>query len=179
MRKLRKIKPATVLLMMYDIFAVLIASGLSLLIRFELRWTAVESVFWDSIVTYCVINIVTTVVVFYFFRLYSSLWRYAGEREIMSVILAVAVTDVIQYAGVHLLQLPLPRSYYIIYLFIMIVATVISRFCYRLRDMAGEFWHNRKLPKSYENILIYGAGKAGQMLLKEIKQSSFVDKERE
>ena len=67
MRKLRKIKPATVLLMMYDIFAVLIASGLSLLIRFELRWTAVESVFWDSIVTYCVINIVTTVVVFYFF----------------------------------------------------------------------------------------------------------------
>ncbi len=178
MRKLRKIKPATVLLMMYDIFAVLIASGLSLLIRFELRWTAVESVFWDSIVTYCVINIVTTVVVFYFFRLYSSLWRYAGEREIMSVILAVAVTDVIQYAGVHLLQLPLPRSYYIIYLFIMIVATVISRFCYRLRDMAGEFWHNRKLPKSYENILIYGAGKAGQMLLKEIKQSSFVEGKR-
>lgn len=178
MRKLRKIKPETVLLMMYDIFAVLIASGLSLLIRFELRWTAVESVFWDSIVTYCVINIVTTVVVFYFFRLYSSLWRYAGEREIMSVILAVAVTDVIQYAGVHLLQLPLPRSYYIIYLFIMIVATVISRFCYRLRDMAGEFWHNRKLPKSYENILIYGAGKAGQMLLKEIKQSSFVEGKR-
>ena len=110
MRKLRKIKPATVLLMMYDIFAVLIASGLSLLIRFELRWTAVESVFWDSIVTYCVINIVTTVVVFYFFRLYSSLWRYAGEREIMSVILAVAVTDVIQYAGVHLLQLPLREA---------------------------------------------------------------------
>ena len=165
-------------MIIYDVFAVLAASGLSLLIRFELHWNEVEPIFWDSVVTYCVINIVTTVIVFYLFRLYSSLWRYAGEREIISVILAVALTDVIQYIGLHILKLPLPRSYYIIYLFVMIVATVISRFSYRLRDMAGEFAHSRRLPKSYEKILIFGAGKAGQMLLKEIRQSAHVEGKR-
>lgn len=176
MKRLPKIRPAAVLMIIYDIFAVLIASGLSLLIRFELHWTDVDPVFWNSVMSYCVINIVTTVIVFYFFRLYSSLWRYAGEREIMSVILAVALADVFQYFGLHILRLPVPRSYYIIYLFLMVVATMISRFFYRFRDLTAEYMHSRRLPKSSkENILIFGAGKAGQMLLKEIKQSAHVE----
>ena len=176
MKKWIKVKPSMVLMMIYDVLAILAASGLSLLIRFELHWTDVTPQFWDSVIEYSLINIVTTILVFYFFRLYSNLWRYAGEREIMSIILAVAAADLLQFIGLHILRLPLPRSYYIIYLFIMIVATMISRFSYRLRDMAGEFWHNRRLPESCsENILIYGAGKAGQMLLKEIKQSAYVE----
>ena len=175
MKRLLKIRPVTILMMIYDVFAVLIASGLSLLIRFALRWMDVDPVFWDSVMNYCVINIVVTLVVFYFFRLYSNLWRYAAEREIMSVILAVALTDVIQYIGLHILQLSLPRSYYIIYLFIMAIATMISRFFYRFRGLAAEYKHSRLTRSVRENILIFGAGKAGQMLLREIKQSDRVE----
>lgn len=171
-----KVKTSKILMMIYDVLAVLIASGLSLLIRFELHWTDVIPQFWDSVIQYSLINIATTILIFYLFRLYSNLWRYAGDREVMSIILAVAAADLLQFIGLHILRLPLPRSYYIIYLFIMIVATMISRFFYRLKDMAGEFLHDRRLPAgSRENILIYGAGKAGQMLLKEIKQSAFVE----
>lgn len=174
--KLHRIKPLTILLAIFDVLAVLIASGFSLLLRFELHWTDVPVEFWDSVLEYSVINIVTTIIVFSLFHLYSNLWRYAGEQEIMSVILAVGVTDVLQYFGLHLLHLSVPRSYYIIYLFTMIVATMISRFFYRIREMVCEFRQNRRLPKIHEeNVLIFGAGKAGQMLLKEIKQSDYVE----
>lgn len=174
--KLHTVKLSTILLIVLDVLAVLVASGFSLLLRFELHWTDVPMEFWDSVLEYSVVNMVTTVIVFSFFHLYSNLWRYAGEWEIMSVILAVGVADLLQYIGLHLLRLPLPRSYYIIYLFTMIVATMISRFFYRIREMACEFRQNRRLLKKHgENILIFGAGKAGQMLLKEIKQSSHVE----
>lgn len=174
--KLHAVKPSTVLLVIFDIFAVLVASGFSLLLRFELHWIDVPAEFWNSVLEYSMINIVTTVIVFSFFHLYANLWRYAGEMEIMSVVLAVGLTDVLQYIGLHLLRLPLPRSYYIIYLFTMILATMLSRFSYRIREMIAEFVQSRHMAKKHgENILIFGAGKAGQVLLKEIKQSAHVE----
>ncbi len=175
-KKIHRIKSSTILLIIFDVLAVLIASGFSLLLRFELHWTDVPVEFWDHVLEYSVINIATTVVVFSFFHLYSNLWRYAGEGEIMAVILAVGLSDVLQFIGLHLLKLPLPRSYYIIYLFTMILLTLCSRFFYRIRERIGELLHSRQpAKKQEENVLIFGAGKAGQMLLREIKQSAYVE----
>lgn len=176
LEKLHIIKSTTILLVIFDILVVLVVSGFSLLLRFEFHWTDVPMEFWNSVLEYSVINIITTIIVFACFHLYSNLWRYASEMEIMSVVLAVGVTDVIQFIGLHILRLPLPRSYYIIYLLAMVIATLISRFSYRIRNAVSEFVHARHTVKvNTENILIFGAGKAGQMLLREIKDSAYVE----
>lgn len=174
--KLLAIKSTTVLLIIFDILAVLVVSGFSLLLRFEFHWSDVPVEFWNNMLEYSIINIATTIIVFSIFHLYSNLWRYAGEMELMSVVLAVALTDVIQYIGLHILKLAMPRSYYIIYLFAMVIATLISRFSYRIRNAAREFVQERRPVKiNMENVLIFGAGKAGQMLLREIKESAHVE----
>lgn len=176
LKKLHKIKSYKVLMAVFDILAVLVVSGFSLLLRFEFHWVDVPAEFWNSILEYSVINIITTIIVFACFHLYSNLWRYAGETEIMSVVFAVGVTDVIQFIGLHILRLPLPRSYYIIYLLTMVIVTLISRFLYRIRNALGKLIHRRYTPKvNMENVLIFGAGKAGQMLLREIKESAYVE----
>lgn len=176
LEKLHDIKSTTLLLVIFDILAVLVVSGFSLLLRFEFHWSDVTVEFWNSVLKYSVINIITTIIVFSCFHLYSNLWKYAGEREILSVVLAVGVTDVIQFIGLHILRLPLPRSYYIIYLLAMVIATLISRFSFRIRNAVGEFIHGHYLVNvNTENVLIFGAGKAGQMLLREIKESAHVE----
>ena len=174
--KLHAIKSTTILLIIFDLLAVLVVSGFSLLLRFEFHWSDVPVEFWNSVLEYSVINIITTIIIFSCFHLYSNLWRYAGEAEIVSIVLAVGVTDVIQYIGLHILKLPLPRSYYIIYLLAMVIATLISRFFYRIRNAVGGLVQGRYPARvNTKNVLIFGAGKAGQMLLREIKESAHVE----
>lgn len=171
-----KIKPITILLIIFDIIAMLVVSGFSLVLRFEFHWADIPTEFWNTIMEYCLINIITTIIVFSCFRLYSNLWRYAGEWEIISIVFAVGIADVIQFVGIHLLRLPLPRSFYIIYFLLMVIVTIGSRFSYRIRHAMAERVNSHKnIAVNAENVLIYGAGKAGQMLLREIKESAYIE----
>lgn len=158
----------------------LVMAGFSLLLRFEFHWNDIPTEFWNTILEYAAINIVTTIVVFAIFRLYSNLWRYAGEWEIISIVFAVGISSVIQFVGIHLLRLPLPRSFYIIYFLLMVIATLASRFSYRIRHAMAERMNSHRnslksIGTNVENVLIFGAGKAGQMLLREIKESAYVE----
>lgn len=174
--RVRKIKPNTILMIIFDIIATLVVSGFSLLIRFEFHWTEVPPEFWNHLIEYSVINIVTTIIVFAIFHLYANLWKYAGEMEIISIAFAVVITVVAQFIGLHLLNLYMPRSYYIIYLLTMMIVTLASRFSYRIRHAMNAFLNRRtNISVTTRNVMIFGAGKAGQMLLQEIKQSEFIE----
>lgn len=171
-----QIKSSTILLMVFDIIAMILVAGFTLILRFEFHWNDVPVDFWNTILHYSWINIITTIIVFAAFKLYSNLWRYAGEWEIISIVLAVAISTGIQCVGIHLLQLPLPRSFYIIYFLLMGILTMVSRFAYRIKHAMTERVNSRRQPAiSEEHVLIFGAGKAGQMLLREIKESSYVE----
>ena len=175
-KKSFQIKPTTILMIIFDVIAILVISGFSLLIRFEFHWTEVPVEFWNHMMEYSVINIITTIIVFSVFHLYANLWRYAGEVEIISIVFAVGISVLAQFVGLHLLNLYMPRSYHIIYLLMMLIVTMTSRFSYRIRHAISEFMQKRiGINVSSKNVLIFGAGKAGQMLLQEIKQSEHIE----
>lgn len=175
-KKSIQIKPTTILMIIFDVIAILIISGFSLLIRFEFHWTEVPVEFWNHMMEYSVINIITTIIIFSVFHLYANLWRYAGEVEIISIVFAVGIAVLAQFVGLHLLNLYMPRSYHIIYLLTMLIVTMASRFSYRIRHAMNEFLQKRiSVPVPAKNVLIFGAGKAGQMLLQEIKQSEYIE----
>ena len=75
------------LLLLLDILLINLSSFLALFTRMELDLTALlESGFLDSIYRYALMDTVCTILIFWFFRLYNSLWAYAGTNELTRIV---------------------------------------------------------------------------------------------
>ena len=160
------------ILLFLDILAVYASSFLALAIRFELSFTKIERLYVESAYRYLAVNIVCTVVIFYFFRMYTSLWKYASVRELCNIIFAVVLSGMMQMAGICMMQIPMPRSYYILYILLFLAFEIPIRFCYRFfRFFRNEFGSAKK---STSNVMVIGAGDAGAAILKEMCLSRYV-----
>ena len=99
--------------MTYDVVAILASSALGLLMRFYFDYESISNPMWIEYIWYYLpINIVTTIIIFYLFHLYQSLWTYAGVAEMASTITACILSSIIMTVGMLLLHYNMPRSYY-------------------------------------------------------------------
>lgn len=78
-------------LIVYDIISVIFASYFAVFIRYEFRLGDVPEHFLTPITSFLPINIVLTLFVCYIFRLYHSLWAFAGETELQNLVVSCAV----------------------------------------------------------------------------------------
>lgn len=164
-------------LIIYDSLAVLMASYLSLLLRFELTASAIPIDYRNIILQQLPINIITTITIFAILRLYSSLWVYAGATEMINIGAACIIegfTNFLLIMVIYRHQLvPMPRSYYILYTVILIALVFVSRYAYRgIRVLL----RNRIDSANSKRVLLIGAGAAGNILLREIKSSNYIYK---
>lgn len=86
-------------LVFLDILLIMISMAGSLWIRFDFSFTAIEPLFLKGVRQYMLINIITTLLIYGLFRLYTSLWRFAGVVELKNVICAVLLSTIFQFAG--------------------------------------------------------------------------------
>lgn len=166
-----------VFLMCFDICAVFLASMLALLARFDFDLDSVPIHFLENAWKSLPATAVTALLVFWIFRLYSSLWSYAGAVEMMYLVSACVVET---FINMFLMLLshpetgyPVPRSYFAffgIFLFGMIFA---CRYSYRALRSARNMIRDAEYTR---NVLIVGAGEAGNTLIKEIKNSQYLKK---
>lgn len=161
-----------VLLILYDVVAIFAAGALTILLRFNLNYAAVELQYIQMMWKYLPINIVCTLLIFIAFKLYSSMWQYAGPLEAGNVLMASAVSTVAQFIGYNLLGMPMFRSYYFIYVIVFMFLILASRFAYRFLRMVK---NNRLTHKTGNRIMIIGAGESCNMLIKEITNSSYIN----
>lgn len=159
-------------LVTYDVAAILAAGILALLLRFELDYSAINVEYLEMIWKYFPINAVTTIAVFYFVRLYHSLWAFAGITEMQNVAAGCIITSIAQFVGMQLMRMTPPRSYYILYAMIFGILILLSRFMYRFIRMA-----RRKHRIETEGIrtMVIGAGEAGSLIIKEIMTSEHLN----
>lgn len=162
------------LLLIYDMCAVVVAGVLALLIRFELDYSAIPAQYIEPCLRYCPIMIVLTVAVFFAFRLYSSLWTYAGAIELLNIVLAGILSSMIQIAVYAFLNIRMPRSYYVLYAGILTVLVFISRYFYRA--VRGVCSRMQQGAAGVHRVMVVGAGAAGNTLIKEIVSSRYVNK---
>lgn len=161
-----------VLLIMYDVVAIFAAGALTILLRFNLNYAAIELQYIQMMWKYLPINIVCTLLIFAAFKLYSSMWQYAGPLEAGNVLMASAASTVAQLIGYNLLGMPMFRSYYFIYVIVFMFLILASRFAYRFLRMVK---NNRLTHKTGNRIMIIGAGESCNMLIKEITNSSYIN----
>lgn len=161
-----------VLLIMYDVVAIFAAGALTILLRFNLNYAAIELQYIQMMWKYLPINIVCTLLIFAAFKLYSSMWQYAGPLEAGNVLMASAASTIAQFIGYNLLGMPMFRSYYFIYVIVFMFLILASRFAYRFLRMIK---NNRLTHKTGNRIMIIGAGESCNMLIKEITNSSYIN----
>lgn len=163
-----------IILIVYDIIAVVAASLLALFIRFEGRYIEIPRQYISRSLQYIPVIIVITLIIFYGFRLYSSLWTYAGAPELINITFASALSAMVQMMVMVFFDVRMPRSYYILYGVSLWMLVFLSRFSYRgirtllMRQASGE---------NTSRVLLVGAGAAGNMLVKEIRNSNYVRKQ--
>lgn len=161
------------ILVLYDIAAMMISSGFALLLRYDFNYDAIGFNFIDNAWKYLPWNIAVTLIIFYLFRLYHSLWAYAGITEMQNVIIACMLSSGAQLFGLQVLDYYMPRSYYFIYAGTFVMLTLASRFVYRFIRMTKKRQRQRR---ERTNVMIVGAGNAGNMIIKEIVSSDYLQK---
>lgn len=158
------------LLILYDILVIGISEYMALLIRFEFRPGMIKKVFLESMIQYTPVNIGCTLVIFALFSLYESLWRYASVTELLNLTLACIVSSMLQLVGMYMMGYHLPRSYYILYLLILLPLMMAGRFSYRLLRIFKQRVYTDRLEKPIITMVI-GAGDAGTLIIKELQSS--------
>ena len=159
-------------LIVYDIISVIAASYLAILIRYDFDVSTVPAAFLLPIRHFLPIGIVIALFVFYLFRLYHSLWAFAGETELQNLVMACLVTSAVNGAGINLFRMEgkaVPDSYYFLYFFFLLTFLFASRFSYRFFRSRKHKLQNRK----NSIVMIIGAGEAGNTIIKEIVSSNF------
>jgi len=115
---------------------------------------------------------IITLVIFWLFRMYHSLWQYASIAELYKIVEACVVSELMHLALTAFMDWMLPRSCYFTSGVFLIMAMCSSRFMYRLiRTVVQEYRYTSEQIK----IMIIGAGEATNILIREIANSRYLD----
>ena len=147
----------------------------ALWMRYDFSFANIEPAFWDSVKSYMWINVACTLVINMFCRLYTSLWRFASLEELKNAIVAILLSSFVQYFGMKLMDLSVPRSYIFIYVMLLSVCIIGPRFSYRFLRIA---FHNHEIIWQSKPVvtMVVGAGAAGYMLVREMKNSKHLNR---
>lgn len=161
-------------LIVLDIFLIIISSAMALATRFEFDLGQIPEEFIGVIRDYGVLMILVTLLCFAVFRIYSSLWEYAGQEETFKIAGAVAFSSLCEIAIVVGVGRHLPRSYYVLRTLYLAILVGSSRFFYRLVRLRYRKRHHYSIKKK-KRIMLIGAGEAGRSLIQEIQNSRYLD----
>lgn len=152
------------LLMMLDVVFVNLSYYLALYLRFDGN---IEQQYLQIYIHNAVLITILKIAVFYYFKLYKSIWKYASVEELMNVVVACIVSNAAILSFLFIKQTPLPRSVYIITTMIDIILVGGARFSYRaLRRIKNG---NLGTANGHKKIMIIGGGDAGAMVIREYK----------
>ena len=120
-------------------------------------------------------SIIITLVFFAIWKLYKSVWRYASATELLNIVFATTCASVGQIIICHLLNEKMPRSYYVLYWFLLFGMTCIIRFSYRILRLINSKRSEFSGKKERNNVMLIGAGAAANAILKEIETSRYLN----
>ena len=162
-------------LVVIDILSVALATYLGLIARFDFDPSFVQgSVYGQTAWNYLPYSIVITILLFWVFHLYQSLWQYAGTPEIINIFLSCVFSAISQMIIVHMfLKWSYPRSCYVFFGGFLLACVVASRFFYRA---FRTFVEKRTDMAKSVNVMVIGTGESANLLIREMKSSSYIQK---
>ena len=161
------------LLMIYDALALGLSYFIALWLRFDLRYSMIDTVYVEAWKNFLPFHVIFSLLIFWYLKLYKSIWRFASYSELLRVSIATFISAVFHIVGITLLHRRMPISYYIIGALLQYLAVLGIRFSYRFILLIRKI----KAKQVNSRIMVIGAGAAGQMLIRDIHRAGEVDGE--
>lgn len=161
-----------IVLIVLDVFAIYYSSILAMMARFNTNVSGIPSVYFDAITGMAVYNILFTIVIIYICRLYNSIWRFASIKEILYIFVATMISTIANFLVYFGFSIPIFRSYFPLYFLILFSFLFIERFSYRF---VRAVYRKNFFSGLEKNILIVGAGDAGNLAIRELEMSNQLD----
>lgn len=118
-------------LVVYDLVTTAGAYFLALLLRFDFRFSMIPIDYLQPWEQFAPFYAVYCVIIFWVFRLYKSIWRFASFTELERITIATIITTVVHAIVITLVIRRMPISYYMMGAFLQFIFTVAIRFAYR------------------------------------------------
>ena len=146
-----------------DILAMTMCSFLSIGLRFDFH--DIPNIYIGNIYNYLLIDSIIIVAIFSIFKIYKSMWSYASITELINIILACSSYELIEFIYKQIININMPRSYYLIKLILLYIFISSIRYSYRIARTMRDYYREKN---GLTNTMIIGAGEAGRMLITEI-----------
>ena len=156
-------------LLVLDALIAYAAAFLALFIRFELDYSLFSSTsYHTNLLKLQIIAMVCVIPTFIAFKLYNSLWEFAGVHELLRIVLAAFSATLVIELVMLMLKLNMPRSFPIIFAMLLAGFCAALRFGYRVlrRRRAGV------KGKEMKRTMLIGGGQAGAMAMREFSGSA-------
>ncbi len=162
---------AVMLLFIYDAIAVNFSYIFTLWLRFDCRINEIDPLFLEAWMKFTPIYTVLSLIVFWGFRLYRSIWTFASYREFFNVAYSTVITFILHTVGITLfINLSdmsierMPITYYLFGAMVQFMLVLCVRFAYRFILLERSRRSVARSKKS-SRVMLVGAGAAGRMIL--------------
>ena len=157
-------------LVIMDMMSILLVSFAALYIRYDFSFQDIDPMFFKHCENLLLPNIIGTLLFFVIWKLYRSVWRYASANELVNIVGA----SIAQFIYCKFTDNRMPRSYSVLYFFLLTLAISCIRFGYRILRIINNKRLNLVGRDHCANVMIIGAGAGGDMILKEIENSRYL-----
>ena len=166
--------PKVIFIMMLDVLATVVSFFLGLWFRYDFSFAEIRPVHMEGFLSAIGLWCVITLLVFWIFRLYNSIWAFVSTPEVFRITGAYVVLGVIGVLVFHFDGNLMPRSSMVVGFLFSFVSTVTIRFSYRLLRTAQRRISHITHANGVKNVMLIGAGDAGRALAVEFTNSDHI-----
>lgn len=162
-----------IILILLDSLCIALSGYGALLLRFN---GPVPDQYLENLTVMLLPMVACGLVVFFYLKLYHSLWQFASIIELKNIVLATLADSIINVCLLELTGKNMPRSCYFIYFLLLTMFLGGNRFTYRLLRLKRSKIYVKER-KGLEKVMIVGAGLAGEKVYREIISAQEVYKQ--
>lgn len=156
-----------------DIVTIVVSVYGALILRFN---GPIETMYLHRANSMIIPVVVVCYGILYAFEMYKGIWKYASITELWNIIFSSITSTIAIIVISYVTGNTLPATCYLMTLVILVAGLCASRYSYRLIRMFRREYLHKEDPKM-DRVLIYGAGSAGEKILREISLSAGLHKE--
>ncbi len=167
----------SIVVILADLAVVMFSYFAALWIRFDMQFGKIPNEYFKTYLRIMPVWCVITIVVFFLFKLYHSIWTYVSIDEAFVMIKAYTVLVCCYILSKYIMEIDMPRSFYFFGIFIAFVLHVFVRFAYRLLHFLTTRYSKISEYRTgdVENVMIIGGGSAGSVMIRELNSDKHLN----
>ena len=156
-----------ILMIAFDIITIAFSCFLGLWLRFDFVFTNIPLAYLLVLYKFAIPYALMCICIYWFFRLYKSVWRFASFNELYRICIAVTICGILNFLITRFFGARMPWSFHIVSYVAQLIFAIAIRFAYRFILLI----RTKKSENSCNNVMLIGAGNAGQTIIKDINKN--------